>query len=270
VGRDADGCWTNHCRLVAARDKADKKRWQQEWEAAAAVESQRRQERLAIAEKTTDCKWTVSDPASDPAVRDQCARWLEDLERVQRQARWTASGAVCVDRRTDERHVVVSCTLPNRSGEPDLLVGSEKVLQLAAFAALASGRTHFVSAGSDPIDGHFSDSATPVHCEEKHRFLHALGAGLTSMQPDATSDCTTGIGGGIHCETRVNPRTPPPPSKFTCTGGDVVSTLISVTTRDYFELLTGEEATARDNPNLPPARRPMAADGVAKVLSGLR
>jgi hypothetical protein len=89
------------------------------------------------------------------------------------------------------------------------------------------------------------------------------------MGPDATTNCERGFGGSVRCETRVREKTLPPP-RLECSGGDVVSTLTSVTTRNHYELLTADEVAIRDNPSLPPDRRANDATAVARRFEGLR
>jgi len=269
LGPDQQGCWTDECREFELRRAATEKKKIEERKEGELAEKQRQKERAERADKIADCRATIQDQSAGPDARSECVRWLSEIERAEIQERWEASGVTCLDRRLDERHISVACDLPNRPGGPDMASGNEKMFQLAAFAALSAGKSFFIFTGREPVSGSFSESKSPVECEEKNRGLRALAAGLAAMGPDATSNCSTSMG-NTYCETRVRQRPELPPPEFDCKGGDVTRTLLSAKTVEYFELLTAQEAAARDNPDLPAWRRPFSAASVSKVYSGLR
>jgi hypothetical protein len=263
-GPDEQGCWTDQCRAFELQRKALDERQRAEQ----AEKDKQERVRMAIENRKAECTAALKSSAVAPADKWECEKWLDDVERTERRARWEASGVTCIDRRIDERHIAVSCTLPARNGDADMVTGNEKMYQVAAFAALSAGKEFFVFAGRDHVDGSFSESRTPVQCEERNRGLRALAAGLAAMGPDATTNCT-GFGNSTSCVTAVRQRPELPPPQYDCTGGEITKTLLSVSTTEYFELLSAQEAAARDNPQLPAFRRPFTASGIAKLFAGL-
>lgn len=124
--------------------------------------------------------------------------------------------------------------------------------------------------GQEPITEAVQNSTTPVTCAQRHPALYALAAGLAAGQPDATTNCQRGVGffsGQVNCTT--NYRRPLPEPRFDCSGGEQVATPVSATTRDTYELLTDDEAKARNDPALPAMRRPWSARFIATVYAGL-
>lgn len=260
--RGGDACWTKKCLRQDAAAEEEQRRVAAAWA--------RRDARLARDRKVKECRESLRDPDADKDAKRACARWLPRLFYTERQERWRASGIHCADKRSGEGRVEVSCTLPVSSGsDADFLTASEKSLQLAAFAALGAGKAYIIFAGSEQIEGRIAESTAPVRCEESRGEVSRLGLALQAMseslQPTATTQCRPGLL-GTDCETYVHTPPPRPSPRIECTGGNVVRTLTSIKTRDYYDLLGEEDAAQRENDLLPAERRPMRADKTARTF----
>ncbi|HVT07876.1 MAG TPA: hypothetical protein VHO67_10480 [Polyangia bacterium] len=175
--------------------------------------------------------------------------------------------------RLSENIVQVTCQLPVGPGAaPDFYTATEKAIQHAAFATLAAGKSYFIGAGEDPVAARYRTSNVPVTCNVKNRGLYAAAslfaaAGSSSgvQTTCSTSGNTTNCSSSGSLETR-----PRPEPQYECTGGETTSDLVGATTSDRYELLTPEEAAARNDPDLPPARRPFSARAIAQLFAGLQ
>jgi hypothetical protein len=220
------------------------------------------EQREAEARAAAACRSAEADPKADPKYVHQCV-----------VTRWAYSRIDCTDVRLSEKIVQVTCQLPIWPGlQPDFYTATEKAIQHAAYAALAAGKPYFIGAGADPVVGHYRNSTTPVTCDVKNRGLYAAAAVFASAgsSPGVQTNCST-FGNMTNCNSTGSfaPR-PIPQPQYECTGGQATSDLVGAGTSDRYELLTPEEAAARNDPDLPAGRRPFSARAIAQLFSGMQ
>jgi hypothetical protein len=266
-GRDADGCWTSQCREWNRINEAN----QAAQARSRAIAKRAAQQRRAEQERhIADCRAMVVDPQAAPTQRDQCF----DLLDAERKQRWASSDITCHDDPIGTGRVAVTCDLPVHSdGQADFFTATEKAYQLVAFAALSSGKAFAIRVGNSQLEGHSATTTTPVSCKPRNHALYVLAAGLHGLASGNNVDrthCTSDRLGGVGCETQVaRPPEPLPPEPMVCEGGDTITSMTSVTTRDVFDILSAKEAPLRDNVNLPNSRRPWPAEPIAKLYRDL-
>jgi hypothetical protein len=264
---DADGCWTSHCRELNRVNEANLADQTRSRAIAKRLEQQQRAEQER---HIADCRAAVSDPQADPTLRDQCLTLLA----FERRQRWASSHITCHDETIGTGRVVVTCDLPvHADGNADFFTAAEKTEQLVAFAALSSGKAFAIRVGSVQLEGHSATTTTPVRCKPRNHGLYVLTAGLHGFGRGSNVDrthCTGDHMGGVDCETqRARPPEPLPPEPMVCEGGDTITSMTAVTTKDLFDILSAKEATLRDNVNLPTDRRPWPAEPMAKLFRDL-